>query len=142
MAIYNVGVAYREGTGVEQDYAEAAKYFSKSAELGYPGAQFNLGMAYLQGLGVEQNDARAVQLFEAAAKEAYLSAQFNLALSYFTGRGVEKNPVRAYYWARLAAVGGHPTGPRLSEDAAALLTPKQRSEADSQIAKIVGGAVE
>jgi hypothetical protein len=38
-AQYNMGVMYRDGEGVSQDYAEAAKWFRKAAEQGDANAE-------------------------------------------------------------------------------------------------------
>lgn len=94
MALYNVGVYHfsRKG-GVELDFAKAAKYFSKAAELGFapaqvcmcpppppppppprsthtvcapPPLQVNLGNMYYQGLGVEKDWKQAKELYRAA----------------------------------------------------------------------------
>ncbi|MDL1959246.1 MAG: hypothetical protein LWX01_06035 [Deltaproteobacteria bacterium] len=44
---------------VQQDYAEAVKWFRKAAEQGYADAQFFLGLMYAQGEGVLQSGAAA-----------------------------------------------------------------------------------
>ena len=51
----NLGLAYRDGTGVPQDEALAVEWFRKSAEQGHPRGQDNLGYMLLQGRGVERN---------------------------------------------------------------------------------------
>ena len=38
-AQYNLGVSYRDGQGVQQDYKEAAKWYRLSAEQGFAKAQ-------------------------------------------------------------------------------------------------------
>ncbi len=45
----NLGIAYANGQGVPQDYAEATKWFRMAAEQGLAGAQYNLGFAYYNG---------------------------------------------------------------------------------------------
>lgn len=54
-AQYNLGVMYFKGEGVQQNYAEAAKWYRKAAEQGYAKAQYNLGLLYYNGQGVTQN---------------------------------------------------------------------------------------
>ena len=51
----SLGVNYRDGLGVEQDFKEAVKWFEKAADQGAAMAQDNLGGMYGKGLGVEQN---------------------------------------------------------------------------------------
>ena len=38
-----IGVCYENGTGVEKDEVEAAKYYKMAADQGYASAQNNLG---------------------------------------------------------------------------------------------------
>ena len=42
-AEFDLGVIYYDGTGVEQDFTEATKWFRKAAEQGLAEAQFILG---------------------------------------------------------------------------------------------------
>ena len=58
-AQFNLGVSYDNGTGVEQDDSEAARWYRKAAEQGHAGAQFNLALAITNGDGVEQDAAEA-----------------------------------------------------------------------------------
>ena len=44
-----------DGQGVEQDFAEAVKWFRKSATQGDAGAQLFLGLFYEEGIGVAQD---------------------------------------------------------------------------------------
>jgi TPR repeat protein len=46
---YWLAVLYQEGRRVEKDYIEAAKWYRRSAEQGWPGAQNNLGHMYDHG---------------------------------------------------------------------------------------------
>lgn len=51
-AQYNFGICCLFGRGVEQSYAEAAKWFRKAAEQGHVEAQYNLAICYNYGEGV------------------------------------------------------------------------------------------
>ncbi len=55
----NLGWAYDNGHGVEQDYREAARWYRKAAEQGDAMAQANLGVAYANGDGVIEDDREA-----------------------------------------------------------------------------------
>lgn len=46
----NLGLIYREGLGVPQDYAETAKWYRLAAEQGDVAAQNNLALMYSRGL--------------------------------------------------------------------------------------------
>ena len=54
-----LGVRYVNGRGVPQDYATAAKWFTKAAEQGDAGAQAALGVMYADGQGVPQDYVKA-----------------------------------------------------------------------------------
>jgi TPR repeat protein len=58
---------YANGRGVEQDHAEAVKWYRKAAEQGHADAQNNLGFCYEKGWGVEQDYAEAVKWYRKAA---------------------------------------------------------------------------
>jgi hypothetical protein len=58
-AQFKLGVAYYDGKGTPQDFAQAAEWFRKAAERGHAGAQFNLGLGYFYGEGVPQSYAEA-----------------------------------------------------------------------------------
>lgn len=53
-AFSSIGDIYYYGLGdVGQNYEEAFKYYTKSAEKNYDKGQFNLGLVYLKGEGTE-----------------------------------------------------------------------------------------
>jgi hypothetical protein len=58
-AQYNLGVMYKQGHGVIQDYKAAFKWFRKAAEQGHASAQYILGVSYGTGRGVPEDYIRA-----------------------------------------------------------------------------------
>jgi TPR repeat protein len=52
-AMNDLGVYYKDGLGVDQNYTRAASWFRKGAELGNAFAKFNLALLHTSGLGVE-----------------------------------------------------------------------------------------
>ena len=52
---------YMNSQGVQQDYAEAVKWFRRAADQGNVQAQFSLGFMYEDGQGVQQNNAEAAK---------------------------------------------------------------------------------
>ena len=54
-AQFNLGIAYGNGQGVPQDYAESMKWFRMAAEQRHAGAQCILGISYSIGQGVPQD---------------------------------------------------------------------------------------
>jgi TPR repeat protein len=52
---------------VPQDYAEAVRWYRKSADQSYPQAQYALGFMYYYGYGVSRDRVQAGDLFQQAA---------------------------------------------------------------------------
>ena len=69
-AMYELGLMYKTGKGVAQDYTLARHWFEKSAAAGVSRAMFSLGLLSYQGEGIAQNYAQARQWFEKAAAAA------------------------------------------------------------------------
>ena len=103
----NLGVCYRDGQGVAQDFVEAVKWFSMAARQNYPPAQFNLGVCYASGQGVAQDYEAAVKWYRKAAEQNHPGAQSNLGLCYDNGDGVTKDGAEAVRWYRKAAELNH-----------------------------------
>lgn len=77
-AVYEIGIAYFEGRGVEIDHSEAFKSWMLGAEAGEPRSQYGLGYLYQQGQGVEQDTALAEQWYQAAAGRGHPKAKIAL----------------------------------------------------------------
>ena len=74
---------YRDGNGVRQDMAEAARFFRKAADQGHAQAQCGLGRMTRRGEGgLKKDDEAAAQLFRRAADQGFPQAQSNLGLCY------------------------------------------------------------
>jgi len=54
-ALYSKGEQYYFGSGVRQDYGEAAKWYHKAADLDFVPAQKKLAQMYSEGVGVAKN---------------------------------------------------------------------------------------
>ncbi len=67
-----LGAMYGSGTGVPQDYAQAANWHRKAAQQGYADAQHNLGVMYSNGQGVPQDYARAENWYRKAAEQDHV----------------------------------------------------------------------
>ncbi len=106
-AQYNLGMAYRNGEGVPQDFEEAVRWFRAAAEQGDARAQYSLGVRYFSGEGVPQDYEQAVRWFYSAAEQDHTSAQYNLGRIYWTGKGVPRDVQESVQWLRLAAEKGH-----------------------------------
>ena len=65
-AQFNLGVMYKKGKGVPQDYAEAASWYQQAAEQGNAKAMNNLGYMYASGSGVLQDFVLAYMWYNQA----------------------------------------------------------------------------
>ena len=53
--MFLLGNAYFNGSGVDQDYEEAVRWFKLAAENGEPDSMVHLGFCYQEGIGVEKD---------------------------------------------------------------------------------------
>ena len=105
-AQYNLGMMYNNGTGVEQDFKEAVKWYRKAAEQGDAEAQSNLGLKYDNGEGVEQDFKEAAKWYRKPAEQGQVYAQSNLGVIYAKGKGVDQDFKEALKWWQKAADQG------------------------------------
>jgi TPR repeat protein len=107
-ALYNLGVAYAQGVGVEPSTAEAMYWWHRAALAGSTEAQYNLGAAYAQGHNVEKSSAVASMWWYMAASNGDAAAQFNLGLMAAEGDGLRRDFENAMFWWQQAAAQGFP----------------------------------
>ena len=116
IAQYKLGYDYYLGRGVALDYVQAAIWWRKAADQGFPSAQNNLGVLYNAGKGVPQSYSEAYFWENLAAARATDSLQMQFAknrdesgsrLWMFERLKVQK---RAAKWA-----SAHPVPPRSQE---------------------------
>jgi uncharacterized protein len=79
MALDNLGLFYRSGWAVPQDYAQAMRLFRLAADKGSPTAEYNIGLLYANGHGVKADKQQARTWFEKAAAAGNESAIDRLA---------------------------------------------------------------
>ena len=90
---------YYNGQGVQQDYAEAAKWTRKAAEQGYAPAQADLGVLYWNGQGVQQDVVLAyVWLSLAAAHEPGAVGERDVVASQMTPEEIAEAKRLARDW--------------------------------------------
>ena len=130
------------GDGVVTDRldqkAEAFRTWLPRALRGSAHAQFELGAAFLTGRSEPEDFAEAARWLKMSARQGNPRAQNGLGILYSKGLGVRRNFVEAYVWFDLAA-DRFEHGKRreqaleLREVVGALISPKQRVEADRAI---------
>ncbi len=104
-----LGDKYYKGDGVKIDYANAFKYYEKSAKLGNAGGQNGLGNCYCYGRSVKKDYAEAVKWYRKSADQGNASAQLNLGFCYDNGYGVTQDLTEAVKWYRKSADLGNAT---------------------------------
>ncbi len=129
-----MGLAYRTGTGVDQNDSEAVRWLRFAAQQGNTEAAYNLGYVYETGLRISPRDplwpqitanapvpkqpdtgeerkvkvrnrVEAARWYRIAADRGHTGAMLNLGTMYRDGRGVEKNGPEAMRLFQTAAAG-------------------------------------
>jgi hypothetical protein len=98
-----IGEKYAAGTGVAQDYKQAADWYRKAAEQGNVAAEIHLADAYRDGEGLARDKEQAATWYRKAADQGDPGAQGTLGTLYTYGQGVPQSDVDAYFWFDLAA---------------------------------------
>ncbi len=106
-AMYNLGIAYERGEGVEKNPSEAFRWFSNAADKGDRDGLFKTGEAYHHGRGVGKNINTAFDWYRKAAAKDHVAAMHSIALMYADGSGVSRDYKQALRWSRKAADAGH-----------------------------------
>jgi TPR repeat protein/predicted Ser/Thr protein kinase len=95
----NLGLLHHYGMVTGQpDFAAAAHWFRRGADLGEIRGLALEGELYEQGRGVERNPVRAFELYREAARAGDVIGMVSLAKLYRTGVGVERDYARAVEW--------------------------------------------
>ena len=99
-AQYNLGIMYRDGEGVPEDYAQAATWFRKAAVQGDARAQASLGIMYTIGSGVPQDYVLAHMWSNLAASQGNEGATSlrELVVSKMTPEQIAKAEKLAREW--------------------------------------------
>lgn len=96
----NLGVMYKNGDGVPQNYTEAVKWFRKAAENGSSDAMMYLGEMYYFGHGVIENYIKAHMWLNIASAQGVTNAVKlrSLVASYMTSNQIAKAQDLALEW--------------------------------------------
>ncbi|MDP2307866.1 MAG: tetratricopeptide repeat protein [Pseudomonadota bacterium] len=93
-----------DGLGVAKDPAAAATWCQRSAEQGFPDAQWYLGEMYAAGMGVAADPALAIKWLRASSEQGDGRAQASLGATLF--RGPDTGHAEAARWLDAAARQG------------------------------------
>ena len=97
-AAYTLGLIYKNGEGIQQDYKQAFKLFMESAVEGNRDAQLEIGDMYYFGQWTTKNYKKAFEWSMKSAKQGNARAQHAIGGMYFYGRGVKKDYQKAFEW--------------------------------------------
>jgi TPR repeat protein len=98
VAQYSLGIKYRDGQDVDQNFVTAADWLTKASNQGLAMAQAALGELYRDGKGVTKDYKASYQLFFNAAQQNNAQGEFDLALAYDEGWGCNKSTQDAIIW--------------------------------------------
>lgn len=102
-AMNYIGNMYRDGLGVDQNYAKAADWYEKAVSLNNASAMNSIGYMYQHGLGVEEDYAKALGWYEKAVVLNNAAAMNNIGSMYRDGLGVKEDYAQALDWYEKAA---------------------------------------
>ena len=106
VALFEVATRYAEGRGTASDMTTAARWYEKSAELGFAPGQYRIGNLYEKGIGVDRDLKKARAWYKLAADAGNASAMHNLAVLYAMGTdGGTDNDSAAQWFAKAAELG-------------------------------------
>ena len=92
-ALFNLGLMYDLGGGVEQNTEKALELYEQAHAAGNARATFSLGAIYDEGDGVEQNKEKALELYEQA--HAAGNADAAARLGVMLNEGLEQDKEKA-----------------------------------------------
>ncbi|RWX76928.1 hemagglutinin [Neorhizobium lilium] len=105
-ALYQIGIRYTEGRGVQTDLAEAAKWYKLAADEGLPPAQYRYANLLEKGTGIPRDINKAADYYRKAAEAGNASAMHNLAVLYASGAtGQPDYPLAVQWFSRAADLG-------------------------------------
>ena len=105
-AQFEVAAILTEGRVFEQDYAEAAVWYERSAAQGFAPAQYRLGNLYESGNGVEKDLEIAKLWYQRAAEAGNRMAMHNLAAIHAGGEMGDQDFETAAEWFEQAGERG------------------------------------
>ncbi|TLU61605.1 sel1 repeat family protein [Thalassotalea litorea] len=102
-ALYQQGVLYEHGFGVQKNQQKAFKLYERAAGRSVPEAQFAVAQMYAEGRGTKKDQKKAFIYTKRAAEKDLAAAQFNLGVMYQNGSGTSQSFHNAAIWYEQAA---------------------------------------
>ena len=104
----NLARMYVLGAGVPHDYANAFRWFARSAVGGNVHSMYSVAVMADEGLGTSRDVRLARTMYRRAAEHGCGAAMINVSDDYARGIGGRRDLVEAYPWLRLALQVGAP----------------------------------
>lgn len=108
---YRIGLAYRDGRGLQRDYRRSADWFKKAANQKYKKAFHTSSYAHQKGLGIPRDNMVATGRYRLAVSNGYAKPQYPLAKAFSNGNCVKQDHVSDLHGYTKAAKQG-PIRPR------------------------------
>lgn len=105
-AQFIVASRYLDGQSVQQDFAEAARWYQKAASQGLAPAQYRIATLFERGKGVPLDMATARVWYERAAEGGNVRAMHNVAVIYASAQSEAPSYDKAARWFAAAASYG------------------------------------
>lgn len=106
-AMNNLGLMYKNGEGVKQEYKKAISLLKQSSNLNNKYALSNLAYMHLFGQGTEKNPNKAIELYIKSGEAGFPKGYYRAANQYYIGENVPKDLNKAIELYKKAADKGH-----------------------------------
>ena len=132
----NLEIMYRDGVGVPQDAAEAARWNRLAQDQERADREFLYALWARTDQSIPPDDSEAVARRRVSANRGDAEAQFDLGIIYATGRGVPPDVVEAHKWLNLALAATQSSGEfrdrmvEIRDGMVEELTPEQLAEVE------------
>jgi len=100
LALYNIGICYENGFGVDTNLIEAYKYYDLAVEQGNADIQYEVAVRYES---LKYYD-KAFKYYKLAANQGHAKAQYKLGKCYYDCQGVKQDYREAFKYFRDAKI--------------------------------------
>lgn len=94
-AYHNMGLMYKDGIGVKQNFEKAYNSFMAGVEKGSVMCYYDAGFLLYKGLGCQQDYVQGAQLFRRGADKDHSCSLYMLGLCYRNGYGLRQDSAQA-----------------------------------------------
>ena len=101
-----LGMLYKDGDGITQDYDQAFRWMKRAADNGQAEAHYELGYFYEEGIGTDSDIIKSIDHYRISAKSGNVRAYERIGKLYLKGHGVEKDETLAFESYLVAAKNG------------------------------------